>query len=248
MKKCAKCLVPKMPDAYYKSTRGRDGLQSWCKGCSTVWVKNNPTKVKAYGAAWARANREVVRANVAAWAEKNPEKRAASAARFRAANPEKLKAYRAAYCAANPEKLKALTAARYKAGPKKMNEASRAWYAANSERARAERKVYRGANIELIKIRESAYQRANPAKMNAKNAKRRARKMHATPVWANEFYISEIYDLAARRTKLFGFSWHVDHAVPLQGRNVCGLHVHNNLQVITGVENMRKHNLFSVGG
>ena len=73
-------------------------------------------------------------------------------------------------------------------------------------------------------------------------AKRRARLLQAMPKWANEFFIEEAYDLAARRTKITGFLWVVDHIVPLQGRRVSGLHVENNLQVIPETVNLRKFN------
>lgn len=57
-----------------------------------------------------------------------------------------------------------------------------------------------------------------------------------------EFVFSEAYDLAKIREKQFGFKWHVDHIVPLNGKTVCGLHVWNNLQVIPAVQNLSKGN------
>ena len=54
----------------------------------------------------------------------------------------------------------------------------------------------------------------------------------------------EAYELAALRSKMFGFSWHVDHVLPLQGKLVSGLHTPYNLQVIPWVDNVRKANKF----
>jgi hypothetical protein len=87
------------------------------------------------------------------------------------------------------------------------------------------------------------------ANTRANEAKRHAAKMHRTPAWltADDLWmIEQAYDLAALRTKLFGFSWHVDHVLPLQGKKVSGLHVPNNLQVIPWVDNVRKANGFEV--
>jgi 5-methylcytosine-specific restriction endonuclease McrA len=78
--------------------------------------------------------------------------------------------------------------------------------------------------------------------------KRRTSKMQRTPKWvdAEELWlIKEVYKLAAERTKLHGFSWHVDHIVPLQGKLVSGLHTIANLQVIPASQNVQKSNTWS---
>jgi hypothetical protein len=120
-----------------------------------------------------------------------------------------------------------------------------AYYAAKRERLNAYGVAWRKSRREQAAAHKKRYRSANPGKVNAWDARRRAQKIHAAPPWKNELndlIISEAYDLAARRTKIMGFPWHVDHIVPLQGKNVCGLHVGWNLRVIPGVENMRKGN------
>lgn len=61
-----------------------------------------------------------------------------------------------------------------------------------------------------------------------------------TPKWANMFIIEEAYALADLRTEVMGGIWSVDHIIPLRGKNVSGLHVHNNLRVIPRSVNLRK--------
>jgi|APGre2960657404_1045060.scaffolds.fasta_scaffold03084_15 hypothetical protein len=79
----------------------------------------------------------------------------------------------------------------------------------------------------------------NRDKYNAYLAKYRAKKLKATPKWlTNEHYliIEQIY----KKAKVLGLE--VDHIIPLQGSNVCGLHVPWNLQLLTREENAAKSN------
>jgi len=119
------------------------------------------------------------------------------------------------------------------------------WHSANAEAQTIYRKEYREANPMYF----SLYAKANKSKLNAKTRRRQAMIINRTPAWVDSeelWLIKEAYALAELRTNLFGFSWHVDHIVPLQGKLVSGLHTISNLQVIPAIENIRKHNRFEV--
>lgn len=74
----------------------------------------------------------------------------------------------------------------------------------------------------------------------------KSRLRKATPKWANKFYIKEMYDLARLRTQMLGTPLHVDHVIPLRSPVVCGLHVLENLRIITGDINQKKSNHYSL--
>jgi len=61
----------------------------------------------------------------------------------------------------------------------------------------------------------------------------------ATPPWADMDEIRKVYEAAAAS----GMT--VDHIVPLRHKQVCGLHVVYNLQIISAKENYAKSNLFN---
>lgn len=79
-------------------------------------------------------------------------------------------------------------------------------------------------------------------------AAHRAAKLKRTPKWLTaeqHAQIREWYYAAALASQGTGFPWHVDHVVPLRGRNVSGLNVPWNLQLLPGVDNQKKSNRFT---
>lgn len=77
-------------------------------------------------------------------------------------------------------------------------------------------------------------------------AKRRAAIANRLPCWFGELDALVVWEAAAlakRRAMLTGFGWEVDHALPLKGKTVSGLHCAGNIQVIPKRLNRKKRNL-----
>lgn len=110
----------------------------------------------------------------------------------------------------------------------------------NKEKAAA----WRANNKVQIKERTLAWSNANRHIRNAGIARHYAKRRQATPLWANEFFMSEIYHLAKLREAALGGKWEVDHIVPIQSDLVCGLHVEGNMRVISKLANIQKGNRY----
>ena len=108
---------------------------------------------------------------------------------------------------------------------------------------------WRVKNVEHTVLYGKTYRANNKALTNFLCQKRKIALLNRTPDWltSDDFWIiEEAYELAEKRTNMFGFSWHVDHTIPLRGKLVSGLHVPQNLRVIPAKENMRKTNRYEV--
>lgn len=118
-------------------------------------------------------------------------------------------------------------------------------YQQNPEPVKQRMKQYYQKNKQKINKQARKYQINNPHIINALCAKRHAAKLKATPPWLAEAHYAEIaafYKQAKEMETKTGIKHHVDHIIPLQGKNVCGLHVSWNLQILTAQENLSKGN------
>lgn len=121
-----------------------------------------------------------------------------------------------------------------------INEQRRKARLENLEEARRKDREYYSANIDRKRATKRARDKKNPEKIRALSARRYAEKKQRTPKWANRKKMREFYTTAKIMTQQTGVQYTVDHIIPLRGDLVSGLHVENNLQVLTLEDNMKK--------
>jgi hypothetical protein len=115
----------------------------------------------------------------------------------------------------------------------------------NKEKLNAKSRDYNEKHRAGLSVYQKYYQQRNKAKICAISSKRRAAKLNATPKWLTKEQLQEIqdfYEIAAAFKLYTGQEYQVDHIIPLQSSEVCGLHVPWNLQILTAKENIIKSN------
>lgn len=112
---------------------------------------------------------------------------------------------------------------------------------------REKRKAQKAATEKSAKTRQyrSNWRKNNVGKSRSYCMKYWTTKIQRTPKWLTKTQLKEIeqfYLDAAYLTNYTKTPFEVDHIVPLQGKNVSGLHVPWNLQILTQSENCSKGN------
>lgn len=106
-------------------------------------------------------------------------------------------------------------------------------------------KKYQEENKDKISEYKKQYREENKDKTRAATARRKAKKLQATPCWLTTEHLKSIerfYTISKEMELSSGVKYHVDHIIPLQGETVCGLHVSWNLQTLEVSENLSKNN------
>ena len=140
------------------------------------------------------------------------------------------------------------------------------WYQKNRESEIEKAKAYHYATyaekrehkikkaVEWVKNNPEKYKKnAKKCYENTKSKRmayagmRRALARNAVPSWFDSARnsIDAIYAMRDwMNLTMFGIRYEVDHIIPLKNEKVCGLHVPNNLQIITRFDNRSKQNKF----
>ena len=95
-------------------------------------------------------------------------------------------------------------------------------------------------------IEELTPEDAKKALWSAYIVERRKKRDRSIPPWANKEEIKKVYLMARMLTVSTGIKHEVDHIIPSNHPLVCGLHVENNLQILTEEENIIKSNSFEI--
>lgn len=181
---------------------------------SKNYYNNHKEEVVERSRLYRKNNPDKHRQAVDNWNKNNSERRTANVVKWQKENPDKLKVIK------DRERIKNID--RYK-------EYSKEYYQVNKEKILNHFKKWRKENKDKTCFYSNRY---------------KARKIMATAGWANFDKIMAIYQECSLLTSRTGVKHHVDHIIPLKNNIVCGLHVENNLQILTMKENLSKHNKF----
>lgn len=174
-----------------------------------------------------------------------PDKKKEASRLYREIRPEKIREMSKAYLEANRELLYEKNRKWRKANPQLAKDLQRNYRAAHKKEASKASLQWRLEHPDRFRERISKWQKANGGKVAAYGKKSKLARLQRIPSWAGGVGISMIYQAAS----IAKITWpenhiHVDHEVPLRGKCVSGLHVRNNLRIISAKENLTKANKF----
>lgn len=89
-----------------------------------------------------------------------------------------------------------------------------------------------------------AYKKANPHIINEQKMRRAVKKKQGSLDLGLNKEIQEIYKTCSDIQAATGIKHNVDHIIPVLNKDVCGLHVPWNLQILPQLQNIKKTNKF----
>lgn len=253
---CGKCKIEKPIENFSKSLSRKDGYQVYCKSCIPEINKITKESRSISKKAYYETNKEIISTKAKEYYEKNRDIILVNVKNYRENNKEKVtecnrnyylknKHNHIVYQEANRDKIRLRMKLWRENNNDEITEYDKKYREENKDILAERSRLYYYENKEKCNKRSNEYRKNNPEKLSAINSKRRSVKLNATPKWLSKKDLESIEELfiCARMFRLYtGQDYHVDHIIPLQGKNVCGLHVPWNLQVIPAKENLSKSN------
>ena len=140
------------------------------------------------------------------------------------------------------DKIRAQERERYNSDPSAKRRSCRKYYISHEAAIKSRNSLLYQSKVDLRKLQAKDYRQRNPDRVREWNGTRRALLRRACPPWVNRDAIRAIYKEAAKLERETGICHHVDHIIPLFHKFVCGLHIPDNLQILTATENLKKSN------
>jgi len=217
---------------FSKDKKRQSGHCSACKDCVKKYNLKNKEKITKRKKENYLKNKEIISQQAHDNYEKNKESR-------------KMKSSK--YYHDNKKNINLKRKNRYAENPNKHIEKSKEYYYNNKEKVANSNKLYYLKNKEHLDFTRSLWIKNNPGRVKAHKAKCAQLRKLRVPKWLTKDdheQIIEIYNQANELKKSTGIIFHVDHIIPLQGETVSGLHVPDNLQILTEHENTSKGNTY----
>ena len=250
IKVCSKCGEEKPVSDFSKHKMGKKGVRSSCKICEKNYREANRLRIKTYRRRYYKKNKDEILQKQKENYKKNKGKYRETKRDYYERNREKILLKNKDYRETNKDKVKVKQEEWRIKNRDKWLKSLREYRETNKDKVKeAKRRCYR-AKTYLYREKASDWRKSNPNKTRFYRANYQANKKNATPNWLTEEQyklIQEVYTHARECEMLTGDEYHVDHIVPLQGENICGLHVPWNLQVLPADLNLSKSNFFEGG-
>ena len=171
---------------------------------------------------------------------------------YREVNRESISTQRKGFRGVNKERLTEKSKEYYEANKDSIAEKKKKYVEVNRERISEQRRVFRESNKDRLVLVKKGYYQKNKEHLTIyrrrwreenkawhapycrqKCAARRAGKAQRTPIWADHNAIAFFYDCCPK-------GCHIDHVIPLHGKDISGLHVETNLQWLSAEQNHSK--------